>query len=62
MAVLLDSDGPFQKRGSVEKGHSERQLDPLALVDPPPGLVLTYRAPPSVRSRSGRPTGRFSNL
>jgi hypothetical protein len=37
MAVLLDSDGPF-KRCSVEKGHSERQLDPLPLVDPPAGL------------------------
>jgi hypothetical protein len=37
MPILLDSDGPF-KRCSVEKGHSERQLKPLALVDPPAGL------------------------
>jgi len=37
MAVLLDSDGPF-KRCTVEKGHGDRQLDPLPLVDPPAGL------------------------
>jgi hypothetical protein len=37
MAVLLDSDGPF-KRCSVDKGHGERQLEPLPLVDPPAGL------------------------
>jgi hypothetical protein len=37
MAVLLDSDGPF-KRCSPEKGHNERQLEPLPLVDPPAGL------------------------
>jgi hypothetical protein len=39
MAVLLDSEGPF-KRCSVEKGHGERQLEPLPLVDPPAGLFL----------------------
>ena len=37
MAVLLDSDGPF-KRCSAAKGHSERPLEPLPLVEPPPGL------------------------
>jgi len=42
MTVLLDSDGPF-KRCSVTKGHSERQLDPLPLVDSPSGLFATTR-------------------
>lgn len=37
MAVLLDPDGPF-KRCSPDKGHSTRELDPLPLVEPPPGL------------------------
>jgi hypothetical protein len=37
MAVLLDSDGPF-KRCSVEKGHGQRQPEPLPLIDPPEGL------------------------
>jgi uncharacterized protein DUF4913 len=40
MAALLDSDGPF-KRCSPTKGHSERPLEPLPLLDPPPGLFET---------------------
>jgi Domain of unknown function (DUF4913) len=40
MTILLDSDGPF-KRCSADKGHSERQLDPLPVVEPPPGLFAS---------------------
>ena len=42
MAILLDSNGPF-KRCSAERGHVERQLDPLPLVEPPEGLFPTQR-------------------
>ena len=43
MAVLLDSDGPF-KRCSPDKGHGARQLEPLPLVEPPPGLFVPSSA------------------